>query len=209
MTLGNILLAQGPKSRRAIALGLVPVIAMLAWAVLVWPLMFAWDSQQEWRDSSMQSLARDRAAKASEGVVRQGLQSLATSPIAGKFYSKAQEGAGANAFQSDVRSLLGSVGAMAQTASPIAATEQGSLSVLGLHVTTSMTVDQFKNFLARLESHSRYIRIEQLDVTSPSVQAHDQNPLLTVAMDLAAFQSAPTNPMTRVASSTLNGGPAR
>jgi len=183
------MLARNIRTRRMIALGMIPLVGAFIWAALVWPVWYTWDSQQEWRTTSARSLARSRAIAASEAMTRDQVKSLPQSPLAAKFYVAGTNGAGANAFQADVRGMLGSVGAVAQTATPIATNKLGAISRLGLRVTTSMTIDQLKNFLARVDSHSRYMRIDQLDITAPSVQPRDQNPMLTVSMELAAFES--------------------
>jgi hypothetical protein len=173
-----------PLMRRMVVIVSIPLLIGLAWAIIVLPVQLAYRAQLDWRSDTIATLAQARGSQAQGEALSQQLKALPAEPIWNKFYNVAMPGAASSQLQADVGGVLNSVHASVQSLTPLRATEVDGLTTIGLRVSAAMTVDQLKNFLAGLASHTHYLRAERLRVNAPQSQVPDQNAMLTVTVEI-------------------------
>jgi len=194
--------------RRAVVLVSIPLLAGMAWAIIVLPLQIAYRSQLQWRDDAIATLAQARGSKTQAVVLSQQLKALPSAPIWNKFYSVGKPGTAGSVLQADVSGVLNSIHAGVQSLTPVRATEVDGLTAIGLRVSASMTVEQLKKFLAAAANHSHYLRVGHLRVNAPPAQMPDQNAMLTVTAEVYGVERVrgELNPPTSNVSAPKSGG---
>lgn len=192
-----------PAVRRLIAIALLPLGAGLVWLLVIGPVVAAVTWHSEWRSDAQRIVSQARGSKAAATETVEQLASLAANPLWGKFYSVDKAGAAVPALQADVSAVLAASHGLIQSSSPLPPVVEDGLTKIGLRIAASLTVDQLKTFTESIARHPRYLRIEKLSILAPSMQVPDQNPMLTVTMDVfgaewvrtdlaaAVLQSAP------------------
>lgn len=176
-----------PLARRMIALGVAPLIVVLALVVMCSPLIAARHAQDGWREEARELLAR--AKNAATDIVELDRQNAAmrASPLWPKLYQRGGTPTPAM-LQADIGAVLGSVQVSAQSITPIAAQESQFFIKTGARVTASMRVNQLRELLTAFASHPRYLRVERLTVDAPHAQVETDNPPLAVVAEIYGYE---------------------
>lgn len=176
-----------PRAQRVLALLVVPAAFFAIWVSMLWPSLYALQAQVDWRATITHTLARQRGLAGIESAVRAQLDALPNLKSWQRLYRAGAEGSAVIALQSDVNGALSASHARPQSFAPIAVTQIGPLHKVGLRVTASMTIEQLREFLHQVEGLGHFVRIEHLVVVAPPLQTSQENPLLTVTLDVFGF----------------------
>ena len=187
MSYTDHILAQPRATRRALALLLVPVVVAVAWNALVVPAQWIAKSQDEWRDETRRTLARARGHAASLGSLQKQVDALPASPVWQRLYVMNGTDGGSTSVQQDVAALCGAAGLENPVITALPAEKAGPLMQLTMRIAMTGSADRLKVFLVKLREQPRYLRVDRINITSPQAQSGDQNPVLTINMDIAGF----------------------
>ena len=190
MTLTERLIDCPTLLRRALAVLLVPAAALLGWMLVAEPLICIAGSQDQWRGSVQDTLADDRGHEKVLADLKSRLEALPAAPVWEKFYEVAAGGDGSSLVQQDVTSLCSAMGVTTQSVVALRAQTEQGLMKHGVRLTATLTVDQLRSFAATLRNHQKYLRTERLTVDAPQVQSADQNPALTITLDVFGYSRA-------------------
>ncbi len=190
MTLTERLMYCPPLLRRALAVLLVPAAALLGWMLVAEPLIWIAGSQGQWRGSVQDTLADDRGHEKVLADLKSRLDALPAAPVWQKFYEFAAGGDGSSLVQQDVTSLCSAIGVTTQSVVALRAQTEQGLMKHGVRLTATLTVDQLRSFAATLRNHQKYLRTERLTVDAPQVQSADQNPALTITLEVFGYSRA-------------------
>ena len=97
---------------------------------------------------------------------------------------------GGAAVQQDVGTLCAAAGVGNKTITPLPSEEEGPLMKYSVRLSASGTSDRLEMFAAKLRQHPRYLRTDRLSITAPQVQQREQNPVLTLTMDIAGYYAS-------------------
>jgi len=186
MSIADRLSRQSPRAQRILALVALPTALLSIVAGVIWPIWHTYQVQIQWRIAVTRSLAHQRGLAAIESAVRSQLDALPNLRSWQKFYRANAESSAVIALQSDVSGALAASHARPQSFSPIG-TQTGPLRKVGLRVAASMTIDQLREFLLQADALAHFVRIERLLVNTPPQQSPQENPMLTVTMDVFGF----------------------
>jgi hypothetical protein len=186
MTLADRIVAQPAPTRRALALLLAATMAAASIAA-VHAIFSIVSSQESWRSTARKALAQDRGIAANDSQVRGALDSLSSAPTLKRFYAPSADTDGAQLVQRDVVSLGTLVGAGIQSTAALPTVEDVQLRVHGVRLVASMSIDQLKDFIARIRAHANYLRVQELNISAPQVQTPDVNPPLTVTVTILGY----------------------
>jgi hypothetical protein len=175
-------------SRRAVALLLVPLSAVLLVAAIWAPITYLRGSQVDWRNDAIETLSSAQYAPTVQAALDQQLAAMRSSPLWSKFYKAPDSTAAATALHADLSALLTSAQASVQSLTPIPSEEQAGLTRIGMRFAASIRLNDLQNLLTSMSNHSHYLRVERLIVTAPQTQAPDENPPLAVTMDVFGYQ---------------------
>jgi hypothetical protein len=190
MTLTERLMDFPPLLRRALAVLLVPAAALLGWMLVAEPVIWIAGSQDQWRGSVQATLADDRGHEKVLADFKSRLEALPAAPVWQKFYEVAAGGDGSSLVQQDITSLCSAIGVTTQSVVALRAQSEQGLMKHGVRFTATLTVDQLRSFAATLRNHQKYLRTERLTVDAPQAQPADQNPALTITLDVFGYSRA-------------------
>lgn len=185
------ILKQPARQRRFLAVAVIPLAALLLWLIAIWPIVKLHDYHQERRNSAQRSIARDRGVLAVEATIREQLRTLGNSGLWSKLYETTADNSAVTVLQADVGSVLSRSQLSAQSITPLSTAVHGPFERIGVRITVSMSIDQLQQFLSAIRGHPRLIRVDGIAISAPQVQSREQNPLLTVSMDLFGYQWQP------------------
>lgn len=176
-----------PRStRRAIALALLLFVVLLTWLLVVLPISALASSQDQWRAQAAQRIASDRGLAKSAGRVREVAQSLRDAPIRARLYA-----AGAipvdDQLQEDLRAALIQSGVEPTTFKVLTGATVQGLRQHRVEFSSVLSVDQLRSLLTALAQQRRYVRVERLRVEAPSEQRNNENPRLTMLMEVKGY----------------------
>jgi hypothetical protein len=187
MSYTDRILAQPRSTRRVLALVFIPMALALFWNAIVVPVRWVTTSQDEWRDETRTTLARARGHATSLDSLQKQVDALPAAPVWARFYGTGgAEGSGA-AVQQDVATLCAAAGLENPAISALPAEKSGALTRFTIRVATTGSAERLKVFLAKLREQPHYLRVDRLNVSAPQAQSSDQNPVLTINMDIAGF----------------------
>ena len=190
MTLVERLSARSPLQRRVLAVVMLVVAVGSIWGGILAPLVWVVGSQNEWRTDVRHDLARALGRAASEPALGQRATLLSTQPVWRAFYD-VPKGQDATALvQRDVMNVGMASGVKVQAVVPVPKVVEVGLTGYGVRFTTTLSVDQLKQFMDALRANAGYLRVERLTITAPQVQRADQNASLTVTMEVYGFARA-------------------
>jgi hypothetical protein len=179
------------RGHRLIALMLVGAVLAILWFAILGPVLDYYQNASDTRAAELRSLARDRALLALEPDIRTALTAVDHSPRWGRFYDSQKPEKAVLQLETDLRELLKAPNnPTSMTVEP--AIVKGSLTRVRVKVTLSLPIDQLAQTLARLESHSKLLEIENLIIQAPDFQVVDANPNLSVQAEIAGFMVTPT-----------------
>ena len=196
MTAADRIMSRSLLARRTLALLLLPLAAIAVWGLLFLPLKWVTTSQGAWRDTVRVELARERGRAHALPALRQQLERLPAEPVWQRFYRVEGGADGGAAVQQDVGTLCAAAGLENQTITPLPSEEEGPLMKYSVRLSASGTSDRLEMFAAKLRQHPRYLRTDRLSITAPQVQQREQNPVLTLTMDIAGYSAALPAPLT-------------
>jgi hypothetical protein len=176
-----------PRLQRALALLFIPAVFCIVWAGLIWPVSRVCHAQGTWRATAATLLARQRGLAEIEPTVREQLDALPRLTSWQRLYPAGEQGSAVLVLQSDISAALSAAQVRPQSFVPIEPSQSGGLRKVGLRVAAPMTIDQLRAFLGQAVLLPHFVRIEQLLVSSPSVQSAQENPILTVTLDIFGF----------------------
>src|ERR1041385_2272168 len=110
MTLADRLASKPRLLQQFLALLLVPMLIVCAWALVAAPVKWVLTSQSAWREAAREQLAR---ARGEAGVLKDLTQRTAALPSAAiwqRLYEEGTPGSAGNAVQQDVTRLCSSAG---------------------------------------------------------------------------------------------------
>lgn len=181
------------SGRRTVALLGVP-LAIVSLGTFLWlPISYFRNSQVEWRDDAVATLAAAQRAPEIQAALHQQVERMRASPLWSKFYRMPNTAAASTALHSDLSALLTSAGASVQSLTPLPSEDEPAFTRIGVRVTASLRLDDLRNLLTAMSAHVRYLRVERLVVTAPQVQVDSENPPLAVTLDVFGYQSARTH----------------
>ena len=189
-------------TRRAIALGWLVLAALLIWLVVVVPVRSLVLSQREWRAATEREIARDRGMAKSAAQLREIAAAVDASPLRARLYAAGSLMAVTDELQNDLRAALLQSGVEPTTFKVLPGSLVNGLRAHRLEFSSVMTVDQLKAFFVALAAQPHFVRVERLQLDAPGQQRNDENPRLTVLMEVRAFAldaPAPAPADTRVA----------
>jgi hypothetical protein len=172
---------------------MVAVSALLALAAVLWlgilvPINELAGSQATWRSDTRGRLARERGELDARPALTGQARALPKAAVWQRFYG---DGEGADGrLRQDVATLVGGSGGTLESLSPLPARREGALVRHGVRLSASMNIEQLRALLAALRAHPRYLRIEHLSITSPTMQPPDTNPSLAVKAEVYGFSPA-------------------
>jgi Tfp pilus assembly protein PilO len=188
MMLADLVASQPRLAQRAIAIALVPIAAFIVWIALFTPARWVVTSQAEWREQARGELARARGQAAALSALKKQAAAFPSAPIWQRLYTASGDSVGSSV-QQDIARISTSAGLESQSISLLPGEKAGALFRHTVRLSVTGTADRFKTFLSLVREHTRYLRVEAISVGAPHVQRGDQNPLLTVTMEIVAFES--------------------
>ncbi len=194
MSMMERIVTQPVSMRRLLALCVLATAAVLAWWLVVEPLSWLVTSQDKWRAQTRLDLARSRGDAHELAAIRESLARLPADPLWSQLY-RPQDGTDtAAAVQRDISQLCSAAGIALESAVRTPSETDGVLSKYGLRVTVSTTTDRLRIFIEGLRKAPHYLRMDRLKVSAPQMQLPEQNPTLTIAMDIAGYARASDQP---------------
>ena len=193
-----------PGKRRAIAIGILLVTALLAWLAIVVPLRSLVLSQAQWRADTAREIARDRGMAKTAAQVHEIAATVQASPLRARLYDADAGMAVTDALQNDLRAALLKSGVEPTTFKVLPGTLVSGLRAHRVEFSSVMTVEQLRVFFVALSAQPRFARVERLQLDAPQQQRIDENPRVTALMEVRAFSidvsaAVPATAATRVA----------
>jgi len=185
--------------RRLVALVILPLLFAAVCVMALLPGQQAWQSQQLWRKEAKQLLSEAAKSTARRDALERQIEAVRQSQLRTKFYPAGGAMSPGAVLQGDVDAVLTSVQASSRTLAPIAVSEDTSLLRYGVRVSASLRINQLQDLFNRLAQHQRLLRVEQLTVVAPQMQAPDENPPLAVTMDIYGYALASESAASTVA----------
>jgi Type II secretion system (T2SS), protein M subtype b len=172
--------------QRCAAIVLLGLAVALLWMGLIDPVSNYFYHGADERREMLNSLSRDRALVAQNADIAAGLAALKASSRWARFYETQKADKAVLQLQSDLREIFKAPNnPTSMTAVPVAV--EGPLTRIATKVTLSLTIDQLSESLARLRSHTQFLRIEALTIQAPDYQIPDTNPTLSIQAEIAGF----------------------
>jgi hypothetical protein len=173
--------------RRAIALGLLLLAALLAWLMLVVPLRGLLLSQQEWRAVTAREIARDRGLAQSAAQLHEISTAVNASPLLARLYEPSSGTAVTDQLQSELRDALVQSGVVPTTFKVLPGDLVGGLRAHRVEFASVMSVEQLRAFFLALAAQPHYVRVERLQLSAPQQQRSDENPPVNVLIEARGF----------------------
>lgn len=178
--------------RRSAAIGILVLMAALAWTLLIAPVAGLLTAQQDWREATHGKLARYRTLVDNKGAIESALSTLQANVSWQGLYQAPEPVAASTALLSEFRALLDPQKVSIQSIQPMEAESLGPITRVGVRVSLSLTIDQLRSLLERMQSHAHALRADNVIVTAPQAHSPDENPQLLVHMEVSGFMpSAP------------------
>ena len=188
------------NTRRGIALGMLVLLMLLAWFLVVMPIRLVASSQDDWRTEISRQISRDRGMVKSATRIREASVTVRNAPIRSRLYA-----AGAvsidDQLQNDLRAALMQSGVEPTTFKILPGSTAKGLREHRVEFASIMSVDQLRSLYTALEQQAHYVRVERLRIESPASQATNENPRLTLLMEVRGYslEAQPEPAATRVA----------
>jgi hypothetical protein len=177
------------------ALALLGLLLALLGMGVIRPLFDYVQSRADERSADLRALSRDRALVAQAPRIRDALASAEHSARWSRFYDSQRPDQALVQLQGDLRELLKAPN------NPTSMTAQvprsrGTLTRLAVKVTLSMSLDQWTEALARLQTHAKLLQINALVIQAPDYQSADSNPTLAIQAEIVGFMITPASART-------------
>jgi len=188
-------------SRRTIALLMLVLALVVAWAAIVMPLRALLSSQTEWRADVARDIARDRGMVSTATALGATAKEVEDSPLRARLF-EAGPVTPADQLQNDLRAALLASGVEPTTFKVLPSAAAGGLRVSRVEFSSVLSVDQLRGFFQALARQPHYVRVERLRLDAPAVQRTDENPRVTMLMEARGYSldAATPAPTVRVAS---------
>jgi hypothetical protein len=176
-----------PAARRAIAIGLLGLAALMIWLAVVVPVRGLLLSQREWRTATEREIAQDRGMAKSAAQLREMAATVDASPLRARLYDAGSGMVVTDQLQNDLRAALLQSGVEPTTFKVLPGSLVHGLRAHRVEFSSVMSVDQLKAFFVALATQPHFVRVERLQLDAPQQQRADENPRLTVLMEVRAF----------------------
>jgi hypothetical protein len=179
-----------PRLQRILALGLLMAALLLAWSLVVDPLLTFVSTRGDDREAQLRALARDNALMAKDPKIKEALAAAIASPRWARLYDSDKPDKAVLQMETEIKDLI----ATPNNPTSIIAVppmSKGLLTRIAVKVSLNMPIDQFGQFLSRLQAHSKLLQIDALTVQSPEYQAANTNPPLSIQAEIAGYLLTP------------------
>ena len=187
MTAAERLSALPAAPRRLLALAMLLGALAVAWYAVLKPVHRLLTSQEGWRTEVRRELAESRGKAAVEARLAAQVEALHQIPLWKSFYSANSEEEANAQIQQDLRGLGAASGIPALALTSLPKRDSPDYIAYGVHINAAMTADQLKRFGVALRAAPHFLRVERFAASAPQTQAPEQNPLVTVTMDVYGY----------------------
>jgi Tfp pilus assembly protein PilO len=174
-------------ARRSAALLLLVFLVLAGWYILIDPVRTVALSQGQWRTAISAELARTRSILATETQLKAYRETLERALVLQKFYRQAGTDTPDMQLRRTITDAATNSGASVQSVEPVSAVSVGALRRYGVRFAGSMKIDQLQKLLTSLRQSAAYLRVGRLSISAPQVQKIEENPTLSVRMDLYGY----------------------
>lgn len=182
-------------ARRAIALGTLLLALLLSWLLIALPIEVLASSQQDWREETARQIARDRGLAKSAPQLSELTHVVDKAPIRARLYDARGVISVDDQLQNELRTALLQAGVEPTTFKVLPGVSAGGLRQHRVEFSSILSVDQLRGLYSYLAQQPHYARIERLRIEAPATQRSDENPRLTVLMEVQGFAlDAPAAP---------------
>lgn len=178
-----------PMTQKGVACAALVVVLTLLWFVIVGPTIDLVKAQVEWRSTVAHRIANERGWIQQADAVQSEARSIQNAVIWSKFYGTNQTEALPIRLSRDVNAIMTRSGANSTQTEVLPVEAVNGLQRAALRVSAQLSIDQLKNVLTALNSHSPYLRVDQLHVSAPQMQPKDSNARLSVSLDVLSYSA--------------------
>jgi hypothetical protein len=176
--------------QRIVAIALLAISVAVVWFAVIDPIVGFAEDRSEKRQVSLRALRRDRALLTQEPKTMAALEAIDHSPRWERLYASQKPEQAILEMETDLRKIITTPNnPTSMIAHGVVAT--GALSKIAVKVTMSMPIDQLADTLARIQSHAKYLRIENLLIQAPDYAPAESNPTLSIQADVAGYLLTP------------------
>lgn len=186
MTVTERLRTSSLRVQNVIALSLLFALPWFGYALLFKPLQWLFPSA-EYYDELREDLSKDRAWAQSAGSIAEHSQTLSSSDLWQQLYVAKSKEEGAAKLLMDLRSVLGHSGVDATSEIEMRSGEPGGPPEVGARLVAIMVVSQLQQVLQQISTHTRLLEVRRLSVTAPPSQSPNENPSLTVTLEVVGY----------------------
>lgn len=176
-----------PSLQRVTALGLFMLLALGMSVATMQVVPWLLNLQSHWRLSAGSQLAKARGWIQHTDTIHQRETALASAAVWEQFYAAREGATPRDRIQHDVTAMVTDSGAGGPDFEMIESRDETVLETYAVKVTASFTAGQLQSVLAALRAHSPYLRVQRIEVTAPQLEAHYQNPILLVVIEVAGY----------------------
>ncbi len=169
------------------ALASLGVLVLLAWLLVVLPIEALATSQRDWRETTAARIATDRGLVKSAAQLREVAGVVANAPIRARLFDAHSSMPVDDQMQNELRTALLQAGVEPTTFKVLPGASDAGLRQHRVEFSSIMSVDQLRGMYGYLLQQPHYLRIERVRLEAPSTQRPDENPRLTVLMEVQGF----------------------
>lgn len=179
-----------PRLQRILAVGLLMAALLLAWGLVIDPLVTFVSARGDDREAQLRALVRDNALVVKNPKIKDALAAATGSSRWARLYDGDKPDKAVLQMETDLKGLIATPNnPTSMTAVP--ATNKGLLTRIAVKVTLNMPIDQFAQFLSRLQTHSKLLQVDAVTVQAPDYQAPNTNPALSIQAEIAGYLLTP------------------
>ncbi len=183
-----------PARHRMAALGLLGVVAALALATVLGPLVGLVRSEIEQRGLLTREASKLQGLKNAEPELQRLVAAVDAHPLWQRIYRGGGIADTQAALQKDFRQLAEAQGITVDALQPLDPAAAGPFTAIALRVSFNTTIDHFSQLLAAMEAAPHAVRFENLYVTAPMSQTGTGNAPLVVRGDVLAYFDPESGP---------------
>jgi type II secretion system (T2SS) protein M len=180
-----------PRLQRILAVGLLAATLLLAWGLIVDPLLTFVTSRRDERGAQLRALVRDHAILVKDPQIKEALATVTASPRWARLYDGDKPDKAVLQMESELKELIATPN-NPTSITAVPAASKGLLTRIAVKVTLNMPIDQFGAFLSRLQAHSKLLQIDALTVQAPDYQSANTNPALAIQAEIAGYLLTPS-----------------
>lgn len=187
-----------PAARRGVAIAVLCAALLTAWLLVVVPIEVLATSQQDWREATAARIATDRGLVKSGARVRELAGVVANAPVRARVFEARSSMPVDDQLQGELSTALLKAGVEPTTFKVLPGDSELGLRQHRIEFSSIMSVDQLRGMYGYLAQQPHYLRIERVRIQAPPTQKADENPRMTVLMEVRGFSlDAPKTPENR------------